>query len=135
MALLSQHRVDYVALARGVAARRQVENEPAERGAPSATKATYATKGRSAAPAGSLRVEVDALEPRPGPVRLNGWTVVLHPERCIRADLASLERVVGALDEARRAGDRRAADYEGDAEELLARLEACGAKARIVEDQ
>ncbi|MEW6273263.1 MAG: hypothetical protein AB1689_28625 [Thermodesulfobacteriota bacterium] len=81
----------------------------------------------------SLRVVVDAIEPRPGPIRLNAWTVILHPARSIAADLASLERVAAGLAEARRAGDRHAVErFEDERDDLLARLTACGARVRVV---
>jgi len=89
---------------------------------------------RGVGPHFSLRVVIDAIEPVPGPIRLNPWTVVLHPERTIRADLASLERVAAGLSEARRLGDRGTVErFEDAARELLERLAACGARVRVVE--
>lgn len=81
-----------------------------------------------------LRVMVDGIEPVAGPIRLNAWTVVLHPERCIAADLASLERVVGGLADARQVGDRHGVErFDDELGDLLERLAACGARVHVVE--
>jgi hypothetical protein len=83
---------------------------------------------------GRLRVVVDAIEPHPGPIRRAPWLVILQPERCIRADLASLARVVGGLADARQVGDWHGVErFEDERDDLLERLAACGARVRLVE--
>lgn len=129
MSLSSQPSVDYVALARSAVSQRRDGNAPTGSTSDAATKASEATK----APEGSLLcVVVDGIEPRQGPIRRESWLVIARPDYCIRADLASLDRVVPALAEARRAGDRRAVErFEDELGDLLERLEVCGARVRV----
>lgn len=114
-----------MALARAANAPARDGFDPAAQPDARTTKTTDTTKG-------SLRVAVDAIEPRPGPIPLNACTVILHPARSINANLASLHRVVAGLTEARRVGDRHGVErFEDELEDLLERLEACGCKVRV----
>jgi hypothetical protein len=93
---------------------------------------SHASLTPETAPRPALRVVVDAIEPRPGPIRVAPWLTILDPERSIRANLANLERVVAGLTDARRVGDRLGIErFEDELEDLLERLEACGCKVRV----
>jgi len=85
-------------------------------------------------PAYPLRVVVDVIAPRPTPFELSPGVRVVDTERCIRVDLAELEAVVAEYSRvwagpsespslARTLGER--------IEELLERLQACGALVRV----
>jgi hypothetical protein len=71
------------------------------------------------------RVVVEGIDPPRGPVRLNGWTSISDPARCIEADLTSLEVAVLHMNSGVRSIFTTLID------EYLERLRACGCEARV----
>ncbi|MEW6269276.1 MAG: hypothetical protein AB1689_08280 [Thermodesulfobacteriota bacterium] len=90
--------------------------------------------GEEPPPRYPLAVQVDAIEPAAGPLRLNAWTTVVDVEKAINADLALLRIAVahysGVWDDH---AELAAATAIGERiDELLERLAACGARVRVV---
>jgi len=89
--------------------------------------------GAEPPPRHPLAVLVDAIEPAPGPLRLNGWTTVVDVEKSIAADLALLRVAVARYSRAWRDNTELvAATSLGERiDELVARLAVCGARVRV----
>lgn len=85
------------------------------------------TANADAPSTGAWRVVVDRDEPAPGPIRLNAWTTIVDPTKCIAASRADLELAVAA----RNAGRERSS-LVALIDERIATLAACGCVARVI---